>query len=148
MRRYFPALLVIVSAGILVAALLEINTRDDGFFDLGIGDDDEPSALATPSPTPFGGIVSTPSPTPAETMPLTPPPDDATGAQTTPAPTAAPTETPTPTPTPDVGGVSDGTSPQARGEPMPVTGGGAVSGGLLLLAASALLGGVARIRLR
>lgn len=145
MRRYLPALLVVISAGVLIAGLLELNTRqEDSFVDLGVGED-EPSALASPSPTPFSpGAVSTPQPTPAETIPLSPSPDGITGAQETPAPTEVPEATPTTSP---VDGVAAGPT-RARGEPMPVTGGGAFLGGGLVLAAAGLLRALSLVRLR
>ena len=136
MRRLLPWLFALIAVGIVVVSLIEVSLRTDGD-----GLFTAPTTVPSPSPT-----FALPSPTagvstPAATQTL--PSPTFGGAQTSPGPTATasiPTPAPTAAPT-----TAPGRQTTAQG-PTPVTGGGALPAGIVVLAASGLLRAITRPR--
>jgi len=135
MRRVFQSLAVLAAVAIAIVAVNEINMRWDADDDVAMGPTVPPTATELPTPAP-----DTPSPaeTPAEQtdIPRTP---RVTAEVTTPsaAATEAPAEEPTDQPTAEATQVPSVPAPTAEGDAMPHTGGGAVGGGLALMAVAA-----------
>lgn len=138
---------MIVAALIGIFAAVELRTRWDE-DELAAGPTVEPSPTELPSPT-AGPPSPLESPAQQTELPRTP---EATEELATPtatimaaespteAPTQAPTEEPTIAPTRAPAQAPTVPTPEPSGDPMPHTGGGAVSGGLAVIAIAVLLG--------
>lgn len=143
MHRVVQSLAVLAAVAIAIIAVNEINMRWDTEDDVAMGPTVPPSATELPTPAPD---TPTPDETPGEQtdIPRSPritavviTPTGAAAAEETPTPEATeqPTEEPTEAPT-EAPAIP---TPTARGDAMPHTGGGAVGGGLALIAVAACL---------
>ena len=141
MRRVFQSLAVLVAVAIAIIAVNEINMRWDAEDDVAMGPTVPPSAAELPTPEPDTPL---PRETPGEQtdIPRTPrltaeviTPSAAAAA--TDEPTAQPTEEPTEEPAAEPSVAPSVPTPTARSDAMPHTGGGAVGGGLALMAVAA-----------
>jgi len=127
--RRASLLLGLVSIAIVVVALVVVADRqdDDGLFVA-------PTAVPSPS-APVGATAPPFSPpdTPALTSSPVGPAQDGT-----PVPAGTPFVVPTPTPTPDSTPIPDTAAATPDG-PTPITGGGAIPGGMVVLLAAGFI---------